>query len=159
MGMSSPVYVNNLTGQCEVASAAQSVTVTDPAANFSFTSIVVPADISGTILHVYLDFVLGSIENTKATENYLKNAQYVQINNGSGWVNALLIPDRAFMTMRAASGYSWNVPAGSRIYGAVDIVSYATKGATIQIRWASALADGPTLIFHVCYPILRILTG
>jgi hypothetical protein len=120
--------------------------ITTVATDFGNFEITIPNTIEGRIYYVYLDFYVSGMNNDHGGFNCLDplQAQPMQVSTtgGAPWHDAIDMVSGSLYIDRA--GYT----SLGRIYGNIDISSYATKGATIYIRWHNAKAGFNALVFE-----------
>jgi len=108
--------------------------------------VTIPSTIEGRIYYVYLDLYLSGMNNDRAGFNCLDPLQIqpiqVSTTGGAPWHDAIDMVGGSLYIDR--TGYT----TVGRIYGNIDIATYATKGQTLEIRWHNAKAAFNTIYFQ-----------
>lgn len=111
-------------------SMTANVAVTNIAGNKALGTIVIPA-YNGKLLAAYLEFEADSYSN--AAGGRLDGDQYIQIDDGGGYVNAILLPDDIFEAAGAVTNTNSAIARG-----AIDIKAYCTPSTTLTLQWTAA---------------------
>jgi hypothetical protein len=122
-------------------------------ANFTLENLVLPSTVKGSIKHVFLDLLIGSIYNSNAGANQTFGVNWILASrHGAGdWYYTVRIPTGSFR-MPGSS-----VIGGIRIYGTYDVAPCFTIGGTTDLKIDAFTSSANNLYLRDIQAVARVI--
>jgi hypothetical protein len=124
------------------------LTITAAAGDLVLGDIPIPSGLNYAALDsAYLRLSFRKSVDTSAALNFIVANQYIQINDGTAWNNAILVPINSISTPASTTNFQGLISGDTNIKDVIKTIAAAgvTTGA---LQWAQADAQGNNLVLY-----------